>query len=69
MTPAPKAHPRADKPAQDKPAGKAVELCKADPMGPGPNYNKPHVPVDGEYDGKPRRSCLYCGMWLEESSK
>ena len=49
-----------------KPAGK--ELCKADPMVPGPNYNKPHVPVDGSYDGRPRRSCLYCGRWLDEES-
>ncbi|KKM63569.1 hypothetical protein LCGC14_1510140 [marine sediment metagenome] len=66
MTPAPQAHPlKADKPAQDKPAGK--ELCKADPMGPGPNYNKPHVPIRGSYDGKPRISCLYCGKWLESS--
>ena len=51
-----------------KPTGKVIELCKADPMKPGPNYNKPHVPVMGSYDGKPRRSCLYCGRWLEESS-
>lgn len=51
--------------AQDKPAGKVVELCKADPMGPGPNYNKPHVPVKGWYDGEIRVSCLYCGRWLD----
>jgi hypothetical protein len=42
------------------------ELCKADPPN-GANYNKPHVSVAGEYDGKPRRSCLYCGRWLEET--
>ena len=41
-------------------------LCKADPGRPGPNYNKLHVPVEGEYDGRPRWSCLYCGRWLDD---
>jgi hypothetical protein len=44
-------------------------LCKADPGKPGPNYNKPHVPIQGEYDGKPRLQCLCCGRWLEAVSQ
>ena len=58
-----------DEKAMTKPAEKVIELCKADPIGPGPNYNKPHVPVQGEYNGEPRLQCLCCGRWLEESSK
>ncbi|KKM14217.1 hypothetical protein LCGC14_1708340 [marine sediment metagenome] len=46
-------------------ASMSDSLCKADPWKPGPNYGKPHVPVQGEYDGKPRLQCLYCGRWLE----
>lgn len=42
------------------------ELCRADPWKPGPNYNKPHVPVEGEYDGETRLQCLCCGRWLED---
>lgn len=41
-----------------------VYLCKADRAN-GRNYNKPHFPVDGMYDGKPRQSCLFCGKWIE----
>lgn len=34
--------------------------------GPGPNYGKPHVYSAGTYDGGPRRSCLWCGRWLND---
>jgi hypothetical protein len=30
------------------------------------NYHKPHVPHRGQYDGRPRLSCAFCGRWLEE---
>lgn len=40
-------------------------MCKAGGKGSGHiNYGKPHVPVDGLYDGQPRQSCKYCGKWL-----
>jgi len=39
-------------------------MCKADPTKPGVNYNKPHVPVEGSYDGVAMKSCLYCGKWM-----
>ena len=45
--------------------------CRADPPRPdghvgGPNYGKPHLPVMGKFNERPRRSCLYCGRWLED---
>jgi hypothetical protein len=43
-----------------------AELCKADRHG-GSNYNKPHVPVLGKFDGLPRYSCLFCGRCLDAS--
>jgi len=27
---------------------------------------RPHKAVRGHYDGKPRRSCIYCGQWLDK---
>lgn len=38
------------------------DLCRA----PGVNYNRPHVPVMGKFDGKPRPSCRFCGRWLSD---
>jgi hypothetical protein len=40
--------------------------CRADPLGPGPNYGNPHAWVPGKYDGKPRDSCVFCGIWRDE---
>jgi hypothetical protein len=40
-------------------------LCQATGM----NYKRPHVPVPGKYDGRPRMSCLYCGAWIDDETK
>jgi hypothetical protein len=43
-------------------------ICHAQPPelgGPGPNYLEPHTPADAEREGKPAKSCTYCGRWLD----
>lgn len=27
-----------------------------------------HKPTEGKYNGKPRKSCIRCGAWLEDAS-
>jgi hypothetical protein len=40
-------------------------LCKAGGMhGDHPNYNKPHVTVEGLHNGSPIVSCVFCGKTL-----
>ena len=40
-------------------------ICKAGGKnGNHPNYNKPHVPVEGKYNGEPWWFCIFCGANL-----
>lgn len=32
----------------------------------GPNYMKPHIPVDDKDGDRVRKSCMACGCWLED---
>jgi len=42
--------------------------CKAGgPGGTHPNYGKPHIAVEGKFEGRPRSSCRACGRWLGTS--
>ena len=43
----------------------SARICRVAP-GPDSNHGKPCVAVDGLYDGRPRSSCLYCGLWMDE---
>ncbi len=44
------------------------EFCRAD-RNLGSNYGKPHVWVDGKYNGEVRQSCLFCGRWKDANSR
>jgi len=43
-------------------------ICFADKHGPRSNYGKDHKFAMGLYDGNPRASCVYCGVWFDVST-